>query len=87
MMLVMMLMDISDDVLSQWGPYSEVLQTLTGAGVPDAPTPPDIHFRSPTVAVIGWQEPVSNGAPVTEYQLEWTFRDEQDFTPVSVCVT
>jgi len=56
---------------------------LTGAGVPDAPTAPGIHFKSPTVAVICWQEPVSNGATVSEYHLEWTFREDQDFMPVS----
>jgi len=69
-------------VLLQWGPYSEALQTSTGAGVPDAPEAPDIHFKSPTVALIVWQEPVCNGAPVSEYHLEWTFREDQDFIPV-----
>jgi len=82
--LLMMLTNDDDDdnVLLQWGPYSEALQTLTSAGIPDAPAAPDIYFKSPTVAVISWQEPASNGAPVTEYHLEWTFRDDQDFMPV-----
>jgi len=70
----------------QWGPYSEALQTLTGAGIPDAPSAPDVHFKSPTVAVLSWQEPVSNGAPVTEYQLEFTYREDQDFMLVTNCL-
>jgi len=70
-------------MLLQWGPYSEALRTLTGAGVPDSPSVPEIHFKSPTTAVLSWQEPVCNGAPITEYHLEWTFREDQDFMPVS----
>jgi len=78
--------DEDDDVLLQWGPYSEALRTLTGAGVPDTPSVPEIYFKSPTTAVLSWHEPVCNGAPVTEYHLEWTFREDQDFMPVSVSV-
>ena len=77
------IIDGCGDVVLQWGPYSEALQTLTGAGVPHAPSTPDIYFKSPTVAVIGWQEPVTNGAPIIEYHMEWTCREDQDFVQVT----
>jgi len=82
----MLMIVIYNNVMLQWGPHSEPLQTSTGAGVPDPPLAPEIHFKSPTVAVISWQEPVCNGAPVMEYHLEWTFREDQDFMLVPVSV-
>jgi len=74
-------------VALQWGPYSEPLQTATGAGVPDTPSAPEVHFKSPTVAVIGWQEPFCNGAPITEYHVEWAFREDHEFTLVRLCTS
>jgi hypothetical protein len=54
----------------------------TAAGPPDAPSPPEVHCKSPHVAVVSWTEPPSNGSAVTEYHLEWQMKDELDFVPV-----
>lgn len=67
----------------KWGIWSDCLDVVTAAGVPDMPSPPEAHCKSPHVAVVSWTEPPCNGSPVTDYHLEWKMRDEQDFMPVS----
>jgi len=55
---------------------------LTGPGVPEAPKHPDVHCKSPHAAVLSWDEPCGNGAPISEYRLEWQAKDAVDFIPV-----
>lgn len=68
----------------QAGPWSELLEVVSGAGAPYAPKSVQVVCRSPHSAVVMWDEPVNNGAAISEYRLEWTQRpDFQDFTQVS----
>ncbi|XP_074657829.1 fibronectin type-III domain-containing protein 3A-like isoform X1 [Tubulanus polymorphus] len=62
------------------GPWSESLEVVSGAGVPDPPRPPTVNCKAPHSAIITWEEPVNNGATVTDYKLEWTQCSESDFT-------
>ena len=52
------------------GPWSESLEVVSGAGAPDCPEAPGIQCRSPTTALLEWNEPSFNGAVVTEYRLQ-----------------
>ncbi|ELT87402.1 hypothetical protein CAPTEDRAFT_151424 [Capitella teleta] len=64
------------------GPWSETLDVVSGPGVPDPPKAIVVSCRSSHGAVVSWQEPLSNGAPITEYRLEWLQQQqsaEQDF--------
>ncbi|KAK6195777.1 hypothetical protein SNE40_001134 [Patella caerulea] len=62
------------------GPWSDSLEVISGAGVPDAPKSPSIVCKSPHSAIISWEEPFNNGAAITEYRLEWQHRtDQSDF--------
>ncbi|XP_073780334.1 fibronectin type-III domain-containing protein 3A isoform X3 [Danio rerio] len=54
-----------------YGPFSERSEVTTGPGAPEACRPPHITCKSPTCAVVSWEAPVSNGAVVSEYRLEW----------------
>lgn len=56
---------------------------VSGAGVPDPPKVPCVHCRSPHSATVSWEEPLNNGATVTEYRLEWQPPNQQDFTQVT----
>lgn len=35
------------------------------------------------MVVVSWDEPRNNGAPITEYRLEWQPKEDLDFVPVS----
>ncbi|KAI1903821.1 hypothetical protein AGOR_G00031150 [Albula goreensis] len=54
-----------------FGPFSERSEVTTGPGAPDACRAPHIICKSPTCTVITWETPVCNGAPVSEFRLEW----------------
>uniref|UniRef100_A0A6I8NQU9 Fibronectin type-III domain-containing protein 3A n=1 Tax=Ornithorhynchus anatinus TaxID=9258 RepID=A0A6I8NQU9_ORNAN len=54
-----------------FGPYSEKCEISTAPGPPDHCKPPQVTCRSATCAQVFWEVPVSNGADVTEYRLEW----------------
>uniref|UniRef100_A0A6Q2ZNY7 Fibronectin type-III domain-containing protein n=1 Tax=Esox lucius TaxID=8010 RepID=A0A6Q2ZNY7_ESOLU len=54
-----------------FGPHSERSEVTTGPGAPEPCKAPHITCKSPTVAVVSWEVPVSNGAPVSEYRVEW----------------
>ncbi|CAG5129287.1 unnamed protein product, partial [Candidula unifasciata] len=58
------------------GPWSEPLEVVSGAGVPDAPKAPQVLCRSAHFALVTWEEPFNNGASVSEYRLEWQQRSE-----------
>ena len=61
------------------GAWSESLEVVSGAGVPDPPKMPTVHGKSPHSAAINWEPPVNNGATITEYRLEWQPRGEGEF--------
>ena len=52
----------------QAGPWSEILEVISGAGVPDPPKAPAIACKTPHSAMIAWEEPVNNGASITDYR-------------------
>ncbi|KAM4683798.1 fibronectin type-III domain-containing protein 3A isoform 7-T15 [Amazona ochrocephala] len=54
-----------------FGPYSEKCEITTAPGPPDQCRPPQVACRSAACAQVSWEVPVSNGADVTEYRLEW----------------
>ncbi|XP_064615415.1 fibronectin type-III domain-containing protein 3A-like isoform X3 [Liolophura sinensis] len=61
------------------GPWSDPLEVVSGAGVPDAPKAPVVTCKSPHSAIISWEEPVNNGATISEYKLEWLQRADFDY--------
>ncbi|KAL3846896.1 hypothetical protein ACJMK2_017848 [Sinanodonta woodiana] len=62
------------------GPWSELLEVISGAGIPDPPKIPLINCKSSHSAIVSWEEPVNNGATITDYRLEWQLKTESDFT-------
>jgi hypothetical protein len=67
----------------QPGPWSHILEVMSGAAPPDTPSDPLVMCRSSHHAVIQWDEPASNGAPITDYRLEMSMTArEQDYTTV-----
>ncbi|CAG0884777.1 unnamed protein product [Darwinula stevensoni] len=52
------------------GPWSEPLEVVSGAGAPDAPPAPECTPKSPSSVSVAWEEPLNNGAAITEYRLE-----------------
>ena len=64
----------------QAGPWSDSLEVVSGAGVPDPPKLPTAHCKSPHSVMVVWEDPVNNGATITDYRLEWQQRAEADFT-------
>ncbi|XP_064639547.1 fibronectin type-III domain-containing protein 3A-like isoform X2 [Lineus longissimus] len=61
------------------GTWSDALEVVSGAGVPDPPKAPVAHCRSSHCAIINWEEPVNNGATITDYKLEWQQKAEADY--------
>ena len=70
--------------LPQAGPWSNSLEVISGPGVPDPPKMPAVSCRSPHCATITWEEPVNNGARITDYRLEWQQRTDTEFVQVFV---
>lgn len=60
------------------GPWSSPLQFNAGAAPPFAPNEPTVIVRSPTHLTVSWNEPQTNGAPITEYRLECAVNDQDD---------
>ncbi|TRY90899.1 hypothetical protein DNTS_021967 [Danionella cerebrum] len=54
-----------------YGPFSERSEVTTGPGAPEACRSPHVTCKSPTCALVSWEAPVCNGAPVSEFRLEW----------------
>ncbi|XP_051934324.1 fibronectin type-III domain-containing protein 3A isoform X4 [Hippocampus zosterae] len=54
-----------------FGPLSERYDVTTGPGAPEQCKAPSITCKSPSCAVVSWEAPPCNGAPVTEFRLEW----------------
>ena len=53
------------------GDWSESLEVVSGAGPPDQPAEPRVVCKAAGGAVVSWKAPVSNGAIISEYQLEF----------------
>ncbi len=66
----------------QTGGWSDSLEVVSGAGVPDPPKMPLLHCKSPHVAHVTWEQPVNNGATITEYRLEWQTKADVEFLQV-----
>ncbi|XP_041356067.1 fibronectin type-III domain-containing protein 3A-like [Gigantopelta aegis] len=63
------------------GPWSDPLEVVSGAGVPETPRSPQATCKSPHSAIISWEEPFNNGAAITEYRLEWQHKlDNNEFS-------
>ncbi|XP_042342261.1 fibronectin type-III domain-containing protein 3A [Plectropomus leopardus] len=54
-----------------FGPLSERCEVTTGPGAPEQCKPPSTTCKSPSCVVVSWEAPSCNGAPVTEFRLEW----------------
>ncbi|KAM6988465.1 fibronectin type-III domain-containing protein 3A isoform 2-T3 [Tautogolabrus adspersus] len=54
-----------------FGPLSERCEVTTGPGAPEQCKAPSTTCKSPSCVVLNWEAPPSNGAPVTEFRLEW----------------
>ena len=53
-----------------FGPWSDSLEVVSGAGAPDPPQAPRVSCRSPTSVRIEWDSPINNGAIIIEYTVE-----------------
>ncbi|RNA36410.1 fibronectin type-III domain-containing [Brachionus plicatilis] len=62
------------------GPWSDNLQFTSGATCPKAPDSLVIATKSSNCLLINWSEPESNGSPIIEYRLEWTAKENGQFT-------
>ncbi|XP_061575736.1 fibronectin type-III domain-containing protein 3A isoform X1 [Cololabis saira] len=54
-----------------FGPLSDRCEVTTGPGAPEQCKTPSTTCKSPSCVVVSWEAPSCNGAPVTEYRLEW----------------
>uniref|UniRef100_A0AAQ5YQP7 Fibronectin type-III domain-containing protein 3A n=1 Tax=Amphiprion ocellaris TaxID=80972 RepID=A0AAQ5YQP7_AMPOC len=54
-----------------FGPLSERCEVTTGPGAPEQCKSPSTTCKSPSCVVVSWEAPPCNGAPVTEFRLEW----------------
>ncbi|CAG0916270.1 unnamed protein product [Notodromas monacha] len=52
------------------GAWSEPTEVVSGAGPPDKPRQPVLAARSPHIVAVEWEEPLNNGAAVSQYKLE-----------------
>lgn len=60
------------------GPWSDELTFTAGAAPPNSPDSLNAIVRSPTHLTVSWTEPKTNGAPITEYRLEYALNDHPD---------
>ena len=72
-----------DFLPTQAGPWSEDVSLVSGAAVPDSPVVPCVHCKSPHSCTVTWEVPECNGAPISEYKLEWQPKDN-NFLQVSI---
>ena len=68
----------------QAGPWSELLEVVSGVAIPDPPHCPQLMCQSPQCILITWEEPFNNGSEVSDYRLELDrSHDGQEYMPVS----
>lgn len=60
------------------GPWSDELTFTAGAAAPNSPDGLNAVVRSPTHLTVSWNEPKTNGAPISEYRLECALNDHPD---------
>ncbi|XP_063699052.1 fibronectin type-III domain-containing protein 3A isoform X2 [Culicoides brevitarsis] len=60
------------------GEWSEEFRFKTAPAPAAAPSAPTICAKSPTQLSISWLEPYTNGAPITEYRLEYSQTEQHD---------
>lgn len=60
------------------GPWSDSVTITSGAAPPNAPDAPSATCKSPFHVFVEWQEPSTNGAPITEYRLEMSPNNSED---------
>lgn len=65
------------------GMWSMAYTFTTAAAAPFMPDKPNIIVRSPTLLYISWNEPQTNGAPITEYRLECALNDQDECYNIS----
>lgn len=65
------------------GVWSEKFTFTAGAAPPFPPDQPNVTVRSPTHLNVSWNEPHSNGAPITEYRLECALNDQEECYNIS----
>uniref|UniRef100_A0A6A7G3P9 Fibronectin type-III domain-containing protein 3A-like isoform X1 n=1 Tax=Hirondellea gigas TaxID=1518452 RepID=A0A6A7G3P9_9CRUS len=51
------------------GQWSEPLESVSGAGPPDAPKCPQLSCRSPQTVTASWEAPINNGAKIDSYTI------------------
>ena len=66
---------------SDWSDFTEF---TSGSGVPDSPALPIVIIKSSNCVIINWNEPLNNGASITDYKLEWSPKDNTNFTQVNI---
>ncbi|XP_014673734.1 PREDICTED: fibronectin type-III domain-containing protein 3A-like isoform X2 [Priapulus caudatus] len=67
------------------GQWSDPLEAVSGAGPPDRCKEVQVQAKSPHSLFVSWEEPVNNGATITEFRLEWlNQRDCADFVQLYV---
>lgn len=71
----------------QVGAWSSSLETLSGPGAPEPPSIPVLINRSSHSIALSWNEPLSNGSPVTEYRLEMASNPNMKKSSSYNCVT
>lgn len=62
------------------GPWSDEFQFTSGSTCPDAPDSLVITTKSFNCLLINWTEPECNGSPIIEYKLEWSVKENEQFT-------
>lgn len=62
------------------GPWSDYFEFTSGAGCPDTPDTLSVQVKSSNCLQLTWNEPNSNGSPITEYRLEWSLKDTDLFS-------
>lgn len=51
---------------------------MSGAGPPDSPSNFHITCRSPHLVYLSWEEPLNNGAIITEYRIDWSQNSQEE---------
>lgn len=59
--------------------WSENVTVTSGAAEPFIPEPPVINCKSPFHIFVEWKQPPSNGSPITEYRLEMSQEENENF--------
>lgn len=64
------------------GPWSDFLEVQSGPGVPFAPRNLLAQCRTANSVYLSWEESGNNGAPITEYRLESSKKENESFMQI-----